>query len=344
MATLVAGTGPAGAKPRREPPTPAHDPNRSDLWRDAIEPHADEIAQILRRVRDDFSNVEATFGSDIDPTGSRRLVSLRDAYGALRYARRLSPQNLDVLAQLGRAADALGNTKQAIEAYQMYLSLAEPAKTSADDVAGALGMIYLRLGRLDDAIRYLERDDRADSGRSSSAEHAVALATALAARGQMNDAIDSLVAATGPPSSYPSGSVALEMFALAVMYDRDEQPSAAFETLDHLQTTLQTGFASELHTAISQAAFPIPEDLHYYLALLYEISGLYTESRTEWAMYAAIPDAPYRGRALDHIANLDVQRRTAKPAPGAAASVPSVYPPPPTIPPPPRRVRHRSHP
>src|SRR6185503_6643651 len=47
---------------------------------------------------------------------------------------------------------------------------------------------------------------------------------------------------------------------------------------------------------------------YYYQALLYETLGDYTEARAEWALYAAIEDAPWRRRALEHIRAIDAQR------------------------------------
>jgi hypothetical protein len=54
---------------------------------------------------------------------------------------------------------------------------------------------------------------------------------------------------------------------------------------------------------------------------LYEAVGSYPEARAEWALYAAVPDLPYRGRALDHIAAIDAQRR----APPPVSPVPRRY-------------------
>jgi hypothetical protein len=76
-----------------------------------------------------------------------------------------------------------------------------------------------------------------------------------------------------------------------------------------------------------------PEDLHYYRALLYESVDRYVEARAEWALYAAAGQPTYRGRALDHIAAIDAQRRAdprPKPSHPSAPSRPF-----------PRRLRRR---
>jgi hypothetical protein len=104
-------------------------------------------------------------------------------------------------------------------------------------------------------------------------------------------------------------------FALAVQYDRDEQHGAAFEVLDRMQTVLQGQMGALVQTALASMRFAPAEDQHYYLGLLYEAVGSYSEARAEWALYAAAPGLPYRGRALDHIAAIDNQRRATPPAP-----------------------------
>ena len=89
------------------------------------------------------------------------------------------------------------------------------------EVTGRLGALYLRLGQLDDAIRWL----RHAQGPIAAADHATAavyLATALAARGQMASALDVLVNAVPPHTGYFTDPVTLVSFALAVHYDRDE--------------------------------------------------------------------------------------------------------------------------
>jgi hypothetical protein len=43
--------------------------------------------------------------------------------------------------------------------------------------------------------------------------------------------------------------------------------------------------------------------------MVFEATGEYIEARAAWALYAAIPDAQWRRRALDHIHAIDAQRR-----------------------------------
>ena len=310
-ALALTGARVANARPAEPPSEAPADPERSELWRNVIEPHADEIDTIMKRVREDISGAERGVSSEYDPLGTRQQALFRDAYGMLRYAHKLSPQNLDVLALLGRTADELGYTRQAIEADTAYLELAP--ESARGEVAGRLGMIDVRTGKLDDAIRQLRLAQSA-VGTPTGNQFQVALAFAMAARGQMTEAIELLVADAGTTPSY-SYENTLSSFALAVLYDRDEQRGAAFEVLDHMQSAMQTGYAQTVIQALSIMRFAPAEDRAYFEALLYESAGMYAEARIEWALYAAIPDAAWRARALEHIAALDADRRAAKPKP-----------------------------
>ena len=304
-------------------PAPPPDPERGNFWRDLIAPHQTEVASILFKAKNALGQADSALASDYDPGGQERLRFYREVLGALRYARRLQPDNVEVLRLLAQTSDELGQTRQAIEALQAALDITGPAKAPAD-VTGRLGIIYLRLGKLDDAIRYLRlAQGPLVPNQPLSGQVLVHLSNALATRGQIGDAIDLLANAVQPNAPYYSTEAALVTFALAVQYDRDEQHGAAFEVLDRMQTVLQGQMAALVQTALASMRFAPAEDQHYYLGLLYEAVGSYPEARAEWALYAAIPDLPYRGRALDHIAALDAQRRAAPPPP--ATLIPRRY-------------------
>ncbi len=300
-----------------EAPGTPPDPNRGDFWREVVTPHADEIASLLQKAKGALSSADGYSITDLDAAGfDVRARLYADVYGMMHYARRLAPDNLEVLALLGRAADEIGKTRQAIEALSTAYQIG--GEHTSSEITGRLGWIYLRLGDLDTAVRYL-RLAQGPLGQPTSAQVLVHLATALAARGEMGAAIDVLLGAlpAQAPAYYTTDHV-LVTFALAVQYDRDEQRSAAFEVLDRLQTAQQGNFASQVQVALAYVRFAPAEDQHYYQALLYEAVGDYAEARAEWALFAAV-DSPWRGRALDHIASIDAQRRA---APGTKVPVP----------------------
>jgi tetratricopeptide (TPR) repeat protein len=310
LVALSLAAGRAQAKPA-VPVAQREDTSATDFWREMLEPHGATVAAIVAKARSAIDKVPEL--SDGDRAVERRQRALGDAYGMLRYARKLAPENPEVLGLLGATADELGKTRQALDALEACVQIQGPARAGSS-VTGRLGMIYLRMGRLDDAVRWL----RHAQGPIAVADNAVAvvhLATALAARGQMTDAIDVLGNALPAQTNYFTDPVTLVSFALAVHYDRDEQRGAAFEVLDKMQSTLQQELGQYTQRALAAMRFAPPEDAYYYHALLYEALGNYTEARAEWALYAAIPDAPWRRRALDHVQAIDAQRSA---RPGAA--------------------------
>lgn len=299
---LLLATGQVAAA---RPGAAREDPAASALWREVIEPHGAQVAALVTRARAALSKLGDS-GDAATPERRRKLAG--DAYGMLRHARKLSPENPEVLGLLGTAADEIGNTRQAIDALEACIRLQGPERAGAD-VTGRLGAIYLRLGKLDEAVRWL-RYAQGPIAIANNAASTVNLATALADRGDMAGAIDVLANALPvTTSSYYTDAVTLVSFALAVHYDRDEQRGAAFEVLDHMQSALQQELGPFVERSMSDLAFAPAEDAYYYQALLYEALGAYTEARAEWALYAAVPGAPWHRRALEHLDAL----RTASP-------------------------------
>src|SRR5205823_13521097 len=112
----------------------------------------------------------------------------------------------------------LGKTHEALEALEAAVRLTGADKAGID-ITGRLGAIYLRLGRLDDAIRYLRlAQGPITPGKPVSATSLVHLSNALAAPGEMGDAIDVLATALPNQVPYYTNEVALVSFALAVQY------------------------------------------------------------------------------------------------------------------------------
>lgn len=291
-----------------------------DFWRDVVEPHAEEIKKILNGARNGIRIADDALQSDSEWAVEQRMRYFEDAYGMLRYARTLAPDNVEVLVMLGRAADEIGKTRDAIEALEAAIQIAGPDKANLDAV-GRLGSIYLRLGERDAAIRWL----RLAQGplKPDSAHALVHLANALAARGEVTAAVDTLVNAMPAQNmSFYSQELTLAAFTLALIYDRDEQRSAAFEVLDRMKSALQHSFGTQVQNMIATLRFSPAEDQHYYQGLLYEALDQYVEARASFALYAASGDTPWRDRALDHVRAIDLHRKhppkiaTPKPTPG----------------------------
>lgn len=323
MASLVAPLVTSRGEARPDRPVPPTTPPQSDFWRDVVEPHGDLVQKILQSARLGMRYADDALQTDAEWAVEPRMRYFDDAYGMLRYARRLQPENPEVLALLGRAADELGKTREALEALEACVAIAGPER-AGPEVLGRIGAIHLRRGDLDEAIRWL----RLAQGplRPDTAPALVHLATALAARGEVPAAVDVLASVMpSQATSYYSQELSLVMFALAVIYDRDEQRGAAFEVLDRLKSTLQHSFAPQLQNALSQMRFAPAEDQHYYQGLLYEVLDQYLEARAAFALYAASGDPPWRGRALDHVRALDALRRAHPPQPESAPVRTSSY-------------------
>ncbi|MFT3693169.1 MAG: hypothetical protein QM831_08510 [Kofleriaceae bacterium] len=317
---LVAAT--ARAEVAWVPPEPPVDPDRGNFWRELAEPHKDEITTILWKARTAIQQGELTLIADYDPTGEARQKLYNQLYGMLRYAKKLGPDNIDVLKMYAQVADTIGKTRQAMDALHAIIDLQGPEKAGVE-VTGRLGEMYLRIGELDEAIRYLRlAQGPIVQGTPITAYNLVHLSTALSLRGQSTEAIDVLADALTSQPVYYSAEYQVIAFALAVAYDRDDQRSLAVEQLDHLRAALQEQWGASVRNSLAGLRFAPAEDLQYYRALLLEATDMYGDARAEWALY----HGRYEQRALDHIAAIDKRPKT---APAAAGMVPgsSIYQP-----------------
>ena len=299
----------AGGPARADREARASDPAHGTFWRDVAEPHRDEVHALLGKAHAALQQLDAAVLADAGPSIAARRAVEADLVHLLRYARRLEPDNVEVLQLLAEAADDTGDARQALEALQAIVDRVgeDRAGTAALD---HLGELALRTGRLDDAIRDLRAaQGPLLGGQRASASALVHLATALELRGHTGAAIDVLADALPLVPTYEPSEIELVSFALAVLYDRDEQRGAAFEVLDHMKSALGDQLGPSVQNALAQLRFAPAEDELYYRALLYEVIGDTPEARSEWLLYAACPDAPYRHRALDHAHALDAVPR-----------------------------------
>jgi len=293
----------ATARPARHPPR-APDPP-PDVWQRTLEPHGIVVKKLVAKAREAMSRADR--GMDLDGAVDQRTSFFVDAFHILRVVCKLSPDNLEALGLFAQAADEIGKTREAKRALEHVIALVGPDKAT-NDVVGRLGAIELRLGHRDAAIRWLRYTQNALIQNNS--EWLIYLSTALAERGEITPAVDVLQRMVPASIPYFNDDVALVAFALAVLYDRDEQRSAAFNVLDHMQGSLNQMYASRLQQHLGRFRFVPAADYHYYMGLFYESLGEYIEARAEWALYAASGDSPWRARALDHVAAIDAQRRT----------------------------------
>lgn len=293
-------------------PEPAPAREHSVLWSRVTDPNGDQIRMLLGKARLSMSRADAALATDVEWAVDVRARFYRDAYNLAAYARTLAPDDPAVLGVFAHAADELGRTTEALQALERAGTLAG-AERAPVEVTGRLGLIYLRLGEIDKAMRWLriaQGQGRLTDGHIEEAHALVHLATAYAVRGDLATAAHTLSNALpeGALQHY-SNELRIVAFALAVFYDRDEQRALAFEVLDHMRTTIGDGFLEGVQVELARLPYVPPEDVHYFRALLYEADGHYVEARASWAVYAASGQPAFRGRALDHIAAIDAQRR-----------------------------------
>lgn len=268
-----------------------------------VSPHGVRVYRLLAKAR--------SLGSGRDSGLIREDRAIyQQIYLLMKRASELAPQDLEVLALLGEAADELGKTAEATAAFESAIQIGGVDKVDADVVA-RLGGIYLRAGDRDTALRWLRQVPGPTSAPRNNA--LVHLASALSSRGELTAAIDTIKSVVPTTPSFGARDTSLLSFTLAVLYDRDDQPSAAFEVIDRMQRDLQTGYAENLRTELARFRFAPVEDEHYYRALFYESLGHYPEARVEWMHYANCKGG-WRTRALDHVAAIDRGKRAAEPA------------------------------
>ncbi len=300
------------------------------FWEAVVEPHGPQIQVILNNANLVWNQLQQWVQYDQqDPTGEVRIKTVDDIWGQLRYARRLDPTRKDVLEWLGKFGEEFGRSSGAIEALQAYVSLLGPEQEIPQEIHLRLGRAYVRSGRIETGIRHLRAAvNSSAAGMSATA----ALALALMESGRTADAIDlaSQDGAAQGAAYYGYGNEQMQLaFTRAVVLDRDEQISGAFDIIEDLRNQLQTEYVNRLLPALLAAPLGVPHDRHYFLALLYESEGYLSEARTEWLNYAQ-HDATFRARALDHVAAIDqllAERlkeaaKPKKPAPAGAAVQP----------------------
>lgn len=287
---VICGIAIAASAAAHADPTPL-ETRRGDrpFWSWVIAPHAVEIRVVLEKVEENRRAVLRAV-SEVDYLRIRERA-LDDALGMLRYARRLDPDDRDLLRLYGEIAAERGLLAESAAALERYLAGAEGPEDNP--VRGLLGQIYAQQGRFGVAIAPLRAGVAA---HSRSAIHS--LASVYMERGRMAEAIDLLEHA---PQDHEL------MLALAVAYDRDEQVGLAAQTLDKLRSTFQGGGTrlGSLPGSIGVIYTPAI-DQRYFAALLLEAGGNLAAARGEWMSYARARPAPrFRRRALAHIAAID---------------------------------------
>src|SRR3569623_1905165 len=136
----------------------APEPERGNFRRDAAAPHQAEAAAILSKVRNALNQADNALASDYDPAGQEHMRFYREVLGPLKYARRMQPDNIDVLRLYAQVCDALGKTGEAIDVLANAVPLNAPYySTEAALVAFSLAVQYDRDEQHGAAFEVLDR-------------------------------------------------------------------------------------------------------------------------------------------------------------------------------------------
>jgi tetratricopeptide (TPR) repeat protein len=273
------------------------------FWDRVIAQHDREVAEILAQAGQLHERAGRPVITARDEAVRQRLLD--DARGMLRYAARRAPDHRGVLEMLAYVEEASGRVEQALELYHRVTE-GQPDEISAESCLRH-GQLLARTGAHAQAMKKLraclELPGRMSAFGSQFSRTAalVHLANLQAQGGRVNEATSLLAHHASVQPADP-----FARFALAVIYDKDEQISRAYEILDQLKAQHQGVLALTLSRSFDQFDFLPAADQHYYLALLYETTGHLAEAREEWHNYVQSGDeAPHARRARQHIKAID---------------------------------------
>lgn len=313
-ATVAVAAGPGPARADRMPVDRYVVPgDPDDFWREVVHPHADEVLELQRSLAVTLRSLD-----DQDGYGNRSEL-VQSGLRMARYARLLDPGDLDALYYAGAFADEAGRATEAERVLDGYLARA-PAGPLRADALLRIGRIALRQHRTTEAINALRRALAQPAERPTAVKSHVALAHALEATGDVGAAIavlrdlDDRTPIDGDPATV------IGYLALAALYDRDEQITAAFDIVIRLKNALDSDYSRWAEDAVRLYPPPVAADLHYYRALAYETTQLnQAEARAEWFAFERAAGSTGAGaRARDHRLALDRElARERRPAPAA---------------------------
>jgi tetratricopeptide (TPR) repeat protein len=286
---------------------------RQDFWLWLLDPHEAEIKLILRKVTENRTRASSMellpydYGAQFSPARAElRAELLADAEAMLRYALELSPDDIDLKRELAIVTDE-NDRPSAQAALERYVR-DEVQERVSPDARVRLGRWYARQRRFADAIYQLRLALGGRPEHRTRTQGVLLLSSILMHTGRLGEAIDLLRGhATSAAIGY-YGWEPLTLFALAVAYDRDEQISQAHDVLSRIVSAGQDQLMNVLHDGnIPPNRNPLvpPIERHYFAALQYEALGYLPEARAEWQAYVRADDAPYRGRAQQHIDQID---------------------------------------
>ncbi len=281
------------------------------FWQWIEAPHGREIAVLLTQVETN-RNIAANLSTyhlgvlQLSAVHERQRA-LIEALQLLRYATSLDPSHQGVMVTYAQIAAQAGETSLAISLLEQLLNSGSSSDNTDEAMVdlsrhhAALGTLYARRARSGDydrASRHLEIGISSGS-LDTKQQSLLAFANVEMERDHIDIAIDALL-------ELESSAIPALMLALAVAYDRSDQPSRANAVLSTLRTRQALSRALLAPHSTEPIHFTLAADRHYYQALLYETSEQFAEARSEWLAYTkVIPPLRYRSKAQSHIVDID---------------------------------------
>jgi hypothetical protein len=306
-APALAQPGPAArdALDTRDPDARDH----GDFWAEVVAPNHDELVAIKAELRSALGYAANAWNPE------HRAAMLREATRLARHGQRLDPGDPEVTFYLGALADDAGRTLEAQRLLTELVSGPTRGPLRAEALV-RLGKLALRRGAAADAISPLRQAVAERADRRMTVIATVYLADALDASGRTGVAIDLLSQRVAAATGNWDNEEALTVLALAVLYDRDEQISQAFDLVLRAQGALDGAYAERFEAGLALAP-PVPAaELHYHRAFLYETAGFAHEARAEWLAYLRLGTGRGLVRARAHLAALDALLRDRRPTRG----------------------------
>jgi tetratricopeptide (TPR) repeat protein len=283
--------------------------DHGDFWAEVVSPNHDELLAIKQQLREALSIAAVDWNPD------HRAALLREATRLARHGQRLDPGDPELTFYLGALADDAGRT---LEARRLLGELTRGATRGPlrGDALVRLAKLALRQGAAAEALAPLRQAVAERADRRMTVIATVYLADALDATGRTAAAIDLLSQRVAAATGNWDNEEALTVLALAVLYDRDDQISQAFDLLLRAQGALAGAYAERFEAGLALAP-PVPAaELHYHRAFLYETAGFLHEARAEWLAYLRLGSGRGLVRARAHLAAVDAQLRDRRPARG----------------------------
>lgn len=257
-------------------PLPPPPPPPADFWARAIEIRSPQAIELHQHLATALRTLEEPWGS----TDRLRVELVRRADRVARMLVARYPTDPTSLFYAGAFADLNGQSEPA----ERWLTAAReraPTGALAGDAELRLGLLALRRGDLERALAWLRPLTAVSRDREGQVRATIALAFAHEAQGDTAAAIAALRALDNPGADDPASQAIAA--TLAVIYDRDDQVTNAFEILVRLRQFEEGGALAIVERTLRAYPPPFALDRVYLRALAHDVTaGSEREAHRLW--------------------------------------------------------------